>query len=274
MILLKSNNGNNAICDNCNIEFKADKRKLSVKNQFCCQKCFSEFKIRQSTKQCDNCGKDIYRSPSHWLRFPNKFCSRKCNAEYHTGENHSRYDSELHTKECFNCGGTVTRARSKYCSNKCKTDYAVKNGILKKRIKVSCVNCGKEHERIPAHVKDGRKCFCSKVCQNKYHSERLKGENNPRFKHGDWVGKVKDYSNFKKYKGFTKKIRNSVIERDGNICKVCGKTKEEHGFNMHVHHIDYNKENNQLSNLICVCRQCHGKIHGDEKKWLKILLAA
>jgi len=31
--------------------------------------------------------------------------------------------------------------------------------------------------------------------------------------------------------------------------------------NLIVHHIDYNKYNNQENNLVVLCRSCHGKIH-------------
>jgi hypothetical protein len=31
--------------------------------------------------------------------------------------------------------------------------------------------------------------------------------------------------------------------------------------NLHVHHIDHNKQNNVRENLVALCQQCHGRHH-------------
>lgn len=60
----------------------------------------------------------------------------------------------------------------------------------------------------------------------------------------------------------------AVYERDGRKCKKCGNEND-----LTIHHKDrngyYNPErgkpmNNRLSNLIVLCRKCHGRIHGIE----------
>lgn len=60
--------------------------------------------------------------------------------------------------------------------------------------------------------------------------------------------------------------RKLALERDNNTCMICGKTAEEQGYNMIVHHIvpfrffenDFEKANN-LGNLVCLCHNCHAK---------------
>jgi 5-methylcytosine-specific restriction endonuclease McrA len=39
-------------------------------------------------------------------------------------------------------------------------------------------------------------------------------------------------------------------------CQICGSNK-----NLIVHHIDGNRANNKISNLVVLCQSCHLKIH-------------
>lgn len=47
-----------------------------------------------------------------------------------------------------------------------------------------------------------------------------------------------------------------VLERDNYTCQKCG-SKDD----IHIHHIDWNKENNELGNLILLCNSCHLTLH-------------
>lgn len=55
-----------------------------------------------------------------------------------------------------------------------------------------------------------------------------------------------------------------ALKRDSYICQDCKKEK----LNLIVHHIDESRKNgrsvmnNDLSNLVTLCRNCHGKRHG------------
>jgi len=60
--------------------------------------------------------------------------------------------------------------------------------------------------------------------------------------------------------------RKEVFDRDGGRCATCG-TKR----NLTIHHIDGKgrnsvRPNNVLTNLITLCRSCHGKIDGKKGK--------
>jgi len=48
----------------------------------------------------------------------------------------------------------------------------------------------------------------------------------------------------------------TVLDRDNDTCQKCG-SKE----NIHIHHIDWNKENNELDNLVLLCSSCHSTLH-------------
>jgi len=51
--------------------------------------------------------------------------------------------------------------------------------------------------------------------------------------------------------------------KQGESCKLCGNKKD-----LQIHHIDENRKNNQISNLLILCRSCHSKQHRG-KEWYK-----
>jgi len=78
------------------------------------------------------------------------------------------------------------------------------------------------------------------------------GENNP-----NWSGET----SFEEYpQEFNKQLKQSVLERDNYTCQNpnCKKLHNK----LHVHHIDFNKKNNNPENLITLCSSCHTQING------------
>jgi hypothetical protein len=53
--------------------------------------------------------------------------------------------------------------------------------------------------------------------------------------------------------------REKAISAKGDYCHICGDPG-----GVQVHHIDEDKSNNALDNLVPVCPPCHGKIHSDQ----------
>jgi hypothetical protein len=60
---------------------------------------------------------------------------------------------------------------------------------------------------------------------------------------------------------FTKELKTEVRKRDCFTCAVCRKK------GWVVHHIDYNKLNNDKKNLITLCSSCHGKTNFNRDSW-------
>jgi hypothetical protein len=58
---------------------------------------------------------------------------------------------------------------------------------------------------------------------------------------------------------FDDELKFVVKQRDGFKCILCG---EKEG--LVVHHLDEDKQNNEIANLATLCRPCHAKIHHKE----------
>ena len=62
---------------------------------------------------------------------------------------------------------------------------------------------------------------------------------------------------------FTPRRRREIRRRDKFRCQLCGmpqrESHERWGRRLHVHHIDYDKENSDPVNLVSLCCICHGR---------------
>lgn len=59
---------------------------------------------------------------------------------------------------------------------------------------------------------------------------------------------------------FNEALREKIRDRDGRKCMKCFKLESDLRRKCDVHHIDENKYNNNESNLISYCQQCHQKM--------------
>ena len=106
--------------------------------------------------------------------------------------------------------------------------------------------------------------------QKEQHSERMKGKNNPMYgKSGElspnWQGGI----SFEIYTKEFSQIKKFILERDNYTCQCpdC----EHKSIKLHVHHIDYNKQNNNSENLTILCHSCYSKTVGKKDRiyWVK-----
>lgn len=61
---------------------------------------------------------------------------------------------------------------------------------------------------------------------------------------------------------FNKKLKELVKERDGNKCVIC-KRKDK----LHVHHINYDKQDSRPENLVTLCKYHHMMTNSDRETW-------
>ena len=66
---------------------------------------------------------------------------------------------------------------------------------------------------------------------------------------------------------FNQKIKLLVRKRDKFNCQYCGKSEEELGKPLSVHHINYNKKDSHPCNLISICGSCHAETNGNRLRW-------
>ncbi len=90
-------------------------------------------------------------------------------------------------------------------------------------------------------------------------------------KHPNW----QEGKSFEKYgKEFNKSLRNFVRERDRYRCQECFRHEDElfykngKKYDLHLHHIDYDKKNNNPENLIALCGSCHSQTNYKRDNWI------
>lgn len=116
---------------------------------------------------------------------------------------------------------------------------------------VKCEACEKIFRVGSSRLGEAR--YCSQKC---YHSV-CQGPNHP-----GWLGG----KSFKPYSWEFHKLRGIIKERDSYRCQLCGGDGHKRGY-LHVHHIDYNKENNNPANLITLCVSCNPKVNYHRDYW-------
>ena len=112
-----------------------------------------------------------------------------------------------------------------------------------------------EHKQKMRDIMKGRNG--GKDNPNYGNGEKVKGNNNPNWNNG---------SSFEPYGlEFNKEMKQIILERDNYICQDPN-CKIENPKRLHIHHIDYDKTNNNVKNLITLCHSCHMKTNGKNKR--------
>ena len=76
---------------------------------------------------------------------------------------------------------------------------------------------------------------------------------------------IKDRKNYIYEKTFYNlQLRNKIISEQNYECAICG--RELFKYYKQLHHIDYNKENNNRDNLVYLCVSCHAKTNKKIKR--------
>ena len=138
------------------------------------------------------------------------------------------------TIECNKCGYNweITPASVMYDN----TGYSFKGCPECKYITVVCAECGKKFKRLKTQVDKSKTglVFCSIQCGNKYKNRAVINTQNSN-----------DYR------------RNAFLAYP-HKCAKCGYDEDERI--LEVHHIDENRNNNDITNLIILCPNCHKKV--------------
>ena len=71
---------------------------------------------------------------------------------------------------------------------------------------------------------------------------------------------------------FNKQLKQQILERDNYVCQNSQCNIEITNYRgLDIHHIDYDKKNNNSENLITLCKNCHAKTFGKNNReyWIK-----
>lgn len=116
-----------------------------------------------------------------------------------------------------------------------------------------------------------QKCSISEYYKNKENYKRhkelvLRGE-----KHPSWKGGI----SFEPYcPKFNKDLKERVRAYFGFCCMICGKTEEENGRALSVHHVEYDKKaccDGKPVQFSALCHHCHSKTNFDRERWESML---
>ena len=64
---------------------------------------------------------------------------------------------------------------------------------------------------------------------------------------------------------WTMEIKQVILDRDDKTCQLCGLKPPV--VKLHIHHIDYRKDNCTTDNLVCLCHSCHSKTNHHRREW-------
>ena len=224
--------------------------------RFCSIRCANQSRIKRKEKPCSECGK-TFLPPSNHPR--QKYCCLTCRDEART----TRVEIP-----CSNCGESVVRKINRvkrfethFCSISCIKEYRSKHAPsgadhpqYMERTEYVCGYCGSPVMRLPSRIR--KHIFCDADCRLNWQRESgyMDRENSPTWLGGHEDGRGPGWS----------QARRSARKRDGFACQRCGKTTEDEGRALDVHHIkpfrcfngDY-KAAHHLDNLITLCNSCH-----------------
>lgn len=175
----------------------------------------------------------------------------------------------LPKKKCKSCSNFVVRRKSNFCL-KCILKWR-KIPENNPRYGENLKGKNNPHYKTGKTLKNGNCKDCKKKLKT-WHSKRCNSCANSikTLKYWDKVGRTDQ----PKYpREFNNKLREKIRSRDNYTCQNCNMLDEEHlivySRHIHIHHIDYNKENCKESNLITLCQGCNIRANYNRKIWKK-----
>ena len=107
---------------------------------------------------------------------------------------------------------------------------------------------------------------CSETKKRLYKEGKLKTIFKKGKEHPYWKGG----KSFEPYGiKFNKELKEQIRKRDDYTCQLCGITQKNFKRKLTIHHIDYNKKNNESSNFISLCNFCNSSVNFSREQWTK-----
>jgi hypothetical protein len=208
--------------------------------------------------RCGSCSKVGKNNPMFNKKHTRN--TKKLMKEKSIGENNSAYIDGHWIKKnyCKDCHKKISpnSIRCEKCEN--KTRIGIKNPEHSLRMKgknhpnfshgktlvrISCLDCKKLLSK-KAYYYGYKRC---NSCAKKF--EFQNPERNPSYIDG---------RTFESYpRIFNKNLKEKIRKRDNYTCQCCKIKQKQYKRKLDIHHIDYNKKNCSIQNLIAVCNHCN-----------------
>lgn len=149
-----------------------------------------------------------------------------------------------------------------------KSREIIAHGYLERQL---CKSCSKLGERHPIYGKHS-------AMLGKHHTEESKQKNSDSRKgqctgadNHNWKGGA---TNHKYCHLWTEQLRESIRDKYDRECFLCGKTEEENGAKLSVHHTNSGKMClcSYDCKLVPLCKVCHGRVGGDRFHWFSFIM--
>lgn len=130
--------------------------------------------------------------------------------------------------------------------------------------RVVCCGCEYLYDSVDTEIYRGKR-WCS--------SPKCKDVIDMKVKHSNYKKKISKIKKGTYRNGVDQELRMLILDRDSYCCGKCRSSYSDPRM-MQVHHIVPVSEggNDDRSNLITVCKNCHNKIHNDDwKKYVNVL---
>lgn len=266
------------------------KKRTKVENEdhlFCDNQCRGDWRSEnisgknhpnwsgKTTVECEWCGEVEEMSVAEAESDPHRFCSPECQGEWRSenrsGEQHPSWKGGKVEVECEWCGEEkhidpheASEYEAHFCDWECAGKWRSENFTGENnpswkggKVTVECEWCGEEKEARRDRVEKNEHQFCDANCQGKWLAENQTGENAPA-----WKGGVTRYGS-----GWTPELKERVRNRQGRECAGCSVHQSELPRRLDVHHIKParsfgegdDEARNDDTNLVALCRSCHGK---------------
>ena len=136
----------------------------------------------------------------------------------------------------------ISLSLKNYCSRICSEKGRKKGKMVK------CFVCKKSVYKKLKDIKLSKsgKYFCGHICSNTWIGEQQRTENHP-----NWISGKASYKNLLRR---TDSMKECVLCKKDDIRVLC------------VHHLDKNRKNNKIENLIWLCQNCHFLVHNYKKE--------
>jgi len=220
-------------------------------------------------KKCEECG-GAFSSPSTNKKLlKRRFCSTACarlnNGKNNKGSKRSDLFKQLLSKKLEGSGnpfyGKSHSQEAKIKMSQAKAGLPSKRKGKKQPSTAGDLNPAKRQEvrmkiSKALSVGGGGRHACCKGSLNPNHGN---GAKIARDKNPAWI----DGRSYGEYgPEYSRALKAKIKKRDNFTCAVCG------GRGVAVHHIDYDKKNNNQDNLVTLCRSCHGKTGFSRNEWV------